>query len=160
MKAPPFKQKGFTYLAILFVIALAGIVLAEAGISWSQAGQRDKEEELLFVGGQYRQAITLYYERTPGSVKRYPASLDDLLVDNRYNPPQRYLRKLFRDPITNSKQWGVDMAPEGGIMGVHSPSELRPLKRANFAYSDASFDGAVKYSDWVFSYAPQSVNRH
>lgn len=160
MKVLPFKQSGFTYLALLFVIALAGIALAEAGISWSQAGQRDKEAELLFVGNQYRQAIALYYERTPGPVKRYPARIDDLLADNRYNPPQRYLRKPFRDPITNSKQWGLDMAPEGGIMGVHSPSTAKPLKSANFAYSDASFEGAMKYSDWVFSYIPPSANNH
>ena len=117
------KQSGFTYLAILFAIAIAGVVLAETGINWSQAGQREKERELLFVGNQFRQAIALYYERTPGAAKSYPAKLEELLADGRYNPPQHYLRKLYRDPVTNLQKWGLIIAPEGGIMGVHSLSE-------------------------------------
>ena len=150
------KQSGFTYLAILFAIAIAGVVLAETGINWSQAGQREKERELLFVGNQFRQAIALYYERTPGAAKSYPAKLEELLADGRYNPPQHYLRKLYRDPVTNLQKWGVIIAPEGGIMGVHSLSNAQPVKVAGFCYLDRSFEGAGKYSEWVFSYAPSA----
>jgi type II secretory pathway pseudopilin PulG len=91
---PLNKQSGFTYLAIMFVIAIAGMMLGATGINWSQANQREKERELLFVGNQFRQAIALYYERTPGAVKHYPSKLEELLADERYNPPQHYLRKL------------------------------------------------------------------
>ena len=150
------KQSGFTYLAILFAIAIAGVVLAETGINWSQAGQREKERQLLFVGNQFRQAIALYYERTPGAVKRYPARLEELLGDERYNPPQHYLRKLYRDPVTNLQKWGLIIAPEGGIMGVHSLSDAAPLKRANFDYANQAFEGAESYSKWQFSYVPQA----
>jgi len=104
------RQAGFTYLTILFAIAVAGVTLAKTGIDWSQANQREKERELLFVGDQYRQAIALFYERTPGVIKRYPSRLEDLLSDTRYNPPQRYLRRLYRDPVTNQK-WGVGVRP-------------------------------------------------
>jgi type II secretory pathway pseudopilin PulG len=148
----PKGQGGFTYLTILFAIAVAGIVLANTGIDWSQANQREKERELLFVGGQYRQAIALYYERTPGAVKRYPAKLENLLADSRYNPPQHYLRRLYRDPILNQGQWGIITAPEGGIMGVHSLSDAPPIKSTNFGYADQGFEGATKYSDWQFVY--------
>lgn len=151
------KQTGFTYLAVLFAIAVAGVMLSRAGIDWSQASQREKERELLFIGNQYRQAITLYYERTPGAVKRYPAKLEDLLADTRYNPPQRYLRKLYRDPVTNSQQWALAMAPEGGIVGVHSLSEAPPIKATGFKYINRAFEGAAKYSDWVFAYDPQGA---
>lgn len=154
------KQSGFTYLAILFAIAIAGILLAKAGIDWSQAGQREKERQLLFVGNQFRQAIALYYQRTPGAVKRYPVKLEDLLTDERYITPQHYLRKLYRDPITNSTQWGLDMAPEGGIMGIHSLSDAVPIKKANFDFSNVSFEGATKYSDWVFAYRPPDAMSH
>ena len=146
------RQGGFTYLTILFAIAVAGVVLANTGIDWSQANQREKERELLFVGGQYRQAIALYYERTPGAVKRYPAKLEDLLTDNRYNPPQHYLRKLYRDPILNQERWGIVTVPGGGIMGVHSLSDAVPIKSTNFGYADQGFEGATKYSDWRFVY--------
>lgn len=154
---PLKKQSGFTYLAILFAIAIAGVVLAETGINWTQDSQREKERELLFVGNQFRKAIALYYERTPGAAKRYPAKLEELLADKRYNPPQHYLRKLYRDPVTNLQQWGLTIAPEGGIMGVHSLSDAATLKRANFDYANRAFEGAAKYTDWVFVYRPQAM---
>lgn len=153
---PIGKQTGFTYLTVLFAIAIAGVVLAEVFINWTQDSQREKERQLLFVGNQFRQAIALYYERTPGSVKRYPGKLGDLLADERYSTSQHYLRKLYRDPITNRLQWGLIMAPEGGIMGVHSLSDAHPVKVAGFGYLDRSFEGAGKYSGWVFSYTPQT----
>lgn len=149
------RQAGFTYLTILFAIAVAGVVLANAGIDQSQAAQRERERELLFVGNQYRQAIALYYERTPGAVKRYPAKLEDLLTDSRFNPPQHYLRKLYRDPVMNQRQWGIVTVPGGGIMGVHSLSDASPIKNTNFSYADRTFEGAAKYSDWTFAYVPQ-----
>lgn len=149
------KQSGFTYLAILFAIAIVGVLLSRTGINATQANQREKEVELLYIGNQYRHAIVLYYERTPGAVKRYPVKLEDLLTDDRYNPPQHYLRKLYRDPITNQQQWGLDMAPEGGVMGVHSLSNLTPIKISNFEYANLAFEGITKYSGWVFAYRPQ-----
>jgi len=148
------KQTGFTYLAILFAIAVAGAMLAKTGLDWSQASQREKERELLFIGNEYRKAITLYYERTPGAVKKYPEKLENLLYDTRYLTPQRYLRKLYRDPISNRADWGLVMAPEGGIMGVHSLSNAAPVKITGFTNADSAFENSAKYSDWVFSYIP------
>lgn len=147
-------QSGFTYLAILFTIAISGILLARTGIDWTQSSQREKELELLFAGNQFRLAITQYYQRTPGVVKIYPKKLDDLLEDSRYNPPQHYLRKIYRDPLTNSQQWQLIIAPEGGIMGVHSKSEKPPIKTAGFGYGNEAFEGKSKYTDWQFVYMP------
>jgi type II secretory pathway pseudopilin PulG len=150
------KQSGFTYMAILFVIAIAGVMLAVTGINWSQASQREKERELLFVGNQFRQAIALYYEKSPG-IKRYPHALEDLLKDQRQLGIQRYLRKIYLDPMTRKTEWGAIAAPDGGIMGVHSLSDATPLKSSNFDYVDQAFEGANKYSDWVFEYIPQVI---
>lgn len=152
---PHKRQGGFTYLTVLFAIAVVGVMLARAGIDWSQANQREKEKELLFTGNQYRRAIALYYQRTPGAVKRYPTKLEDLLTDTRYNPPQHYLRNLYRDPVTNQQRWGIITAPEGGIKGVHSLSDATPHKSTNFSYEDQTFEGATYYSDWKFFYVPQ-----
>lgn len=149
-------QAGFTYLAMLFAIAISGVILVEVGINWTQESRREKERQLLFVGNQFRQAIALYYERSPGAVKRYPKKLEDLLTDERYGTPQHYLRKLYRDPITNQAQWGLVISPDGGIMGVHSFSDDRPIKTAEFDYPNRSFDGAESYSKWRFTYSPQS----
>ncbi len=151
------KQGGFTYLGILITVAIAGVLLAQAGMNWGQSARRDRERELLFVGNQFRQAIALYYERTPGAIKRYPAKLDDLVEDRRYNPPQRYLRKVYLDPLTNRQDWGLVMAPEGGIMGIHSLSDGIPIKHSGFAQADQAFEKAQTYADWLFLYKPNTL---
>lgn len=148
-------QAGFTYLAALFLVAILGALLASAGGLWSTAQQREKERELLFVGGQFRDAIKQYYEKSPGAVKRYPDKLEDLLQDERQIATQRYLRKIFIDPMTRSDKWGIVHAPQGGIMGIYSLSEEPPLKAANFREADRDFEGRAKYSEWKFVYVPQ-----
>lgn len=145
---------GFTYLGLLFFIAIMSITLAMAATLWSFAQQREKERELLFVGHQFRRAIGLYYERTPGTVKRYPASLEDLLQDNRYVNTQHYLRRIYTDPMTQRQDWGMVPAPDGGIMGVYSKSGDHSIKTGNFLEQDRLLEGASKYSEWKFVYAP------
>lgn len=136
------------------MVALLGIGLAQTGQSWKSVSQQQKELELLFVGDQFRRAILLYYERTPSLNKQYPKKLTDLIKDDRYPSVQRYLRKIYRDPITGKKEWGVVLAPEGGIMGVYSLSSLAPRKTGNFSAHYESFEGSLKYSDWKFVYRP------
>lgn len=147
-------QSGFTYLAVLFLVAVLGAVLAATGMLWSTAQQREKERELLFVGNQFRNAIRQYYEKSPGAVKKYPNTLNDLLKDERQLSTQRYLRKIFIDPITKTNKWGLVLAPEGGIMGVYSLSEEHPFKTDNFRDGNQSFVGKTKYSEWQFAYTP------
>ena len=53
-------QGGFTYLGLLFALALIGLALGAAGTVWSVARQRDRERQLLWVGGEIRQAIGHY----------------------------------------------------------------------------------------------------
>jgi len=151
-------QAGFTYLVAMFAVAVAGLLLAVASEVWSQSRQREKEKELLFVGGQFREAIALYYQRTPGAVKRYPEKLEDLLEDKRYLSMQRYLRKIYPDPITSKAAWGLVAAPGGGIMGVYSLSGATPIKSDNFSPADEAFTGSKKYSEWRFQYIPSQAS--
>lgn len=150
-------ERGFTYLALLFTVAMAGIALAAAGVIWSTERQREREKELLFVGNQFRQAIRMYYEYSPGTIKQYPRSLNDLLQDNRYLRTERRLRRVYADPITGQTDWGLVPAPGGGIMGVFSLSNDRPMKTAGFALRDSGFEGASKYADWQFVYTPPTA---
>lgn len=154
-KTPASRHKtGFTYLGVLFTISIMGITLAMASALWSFAQQREKERELLFIGHQFRLAIGLYYERTPGAEKKYPHRLQDLLLDNRYVTSQRYLRQIYRDPITGNQDWGLVPAPSGGIMGVYSKSETTPIKTENFKIEDSTLEGSKKYTEWQFVYIP------
>lgn len=147
----PAAQSGFTYLSVIFILAILSGGLALLGEVWDSAARRDKEAELLFVGQQYRQAIERYYL---GGQRQYPRSLDDLLKDPRRPTTERYLRTRYLDPITGTAQWGIVQAPGGGIMGVHSLSDQAPLKTANFRRRDSGFENLVTYADWKFIYAP------
>ena len=148
---PPRRAAGFTYLTILFVVAIMGIGLALTGEVWHTAAMREREAALLWTGEHYRRAIERYYLAGP---RQYPRELTDLLKDSRKPVVERYLRKLYPDPITNSDEWGVVKAPLGGVMGVYSRSEGKPLKEAGFKPTQAEFQGAKKYSDWKFVYLP------
>ena len=150
----PGKEKGFTYLGLLLIVAAMGFGLAAFGELASQAAKREKEAELLFVGDAYRQAIGRYYESSPAGNKRYPKSLEVLLKDDRFSFNRRYLRRLYSDPVTGKAFEPVE-APEGGIWGVRSPSEAVPSKSGNFPPEYASFEGAPRYADWQFVYSPQ-----
>lgn len=149
-----FKQLGVTYLAVLFLVAMMGAIWAAIGGVWSAANQREKEKELLLIGAQFREAIGQYYESSPGVLKRYPGTLEDLLKDERQLGMQRYLRKIFIDPMTKSNKWGLVMSPMGGVMGVHSLSDTPPMKRANFQDANSELSGKAKYSEWLFVYRP------
>jgi len=143
---PP--SRGFTYIGVLVAVVVMGLVLGAGMEIWHTANQREKERELLFVGNQFRQAIGLYYR----AGRRYPTSLDDLLKDPRQPAVRRYLRKIYRDPITGKAEWGLELGANGEIVGVHSLSEEHPIKVAGFSAANQSFENAEKYSDWVFSY--------
>lgn len=145
------RNAGFTYLGLLFAIAILGITLATVGVVWSTQIRRDKEVELLFAGDQIRMAIGRY--RTSGG--QYPQALIDLLDDKHSAVPRRFLRRIFLDPMTNSADWELVLAPEGGIMGVASRSPGKPIKVAGFSAADASFEKAECYCDWKFIYTPR-----
>jgi type II secretory pathway pseudopilin PulG len=142
---------GFTYLTILFVIAIMGAGLALVGEVWYTTAMREKEAELLYVGNQYRKAIERYYLSGP---RQFPREFSDLLKDPRRPGTERYLRQLYPDPLTGKAQWGIVKGPDGGIMGVHSLAEGKPLKTAGFRIRDRDFEVAAKYSDWRFVYTP------
>lgn len=175
MRAPvrsPRRPGGFTYITVLIILAIFSGGLAVLGEVWHTAAQREREAELLFVGGEYRRAIQQYYLNGPG---QYPRSLSDLIKDPRKPVVERYLRQLYPDPITGKNEWGLIKAPDGGIMGVYSLSQDRPLKTANLgrvSVATAGLEGKdakdarsakdakapqdpkeakeVKYSDWKF----------
>lgn len=150
-----YGQGGFAYVVLLFAVALSGAVLAVAGTYASQERQREREAELLFIGSQFRAAIARYYERSPGTVKRYPPRLEELLYDMRYLTVERHLRRLYADPMTGAADWGLVKAPDGGIMGIHSRSEKAPLKTGGFAPGFEALAGARKYREWRFVYEPE-----
>ena len=150
-------ERGFTYLGILIAMALFGVALAATGEVWRTAAQREREQELLFVGNQFRSAFVTYSAATPAGKPRFPRTLEDLVEDTRFPVPRRHLRRVYADPMTGKPDWVLLDAPGGGIAGVHSRSEAKPLKTGNFAAQDAKFEGAERYSDWSFVFVPRDL---
>lgn len=152
---------GFTYLGVLIAISIIGM----ASVASLQAGillqRRAAEEELLFIGMQFRNALVSYANATPVGQPRLPKSLNDLLLDPRSPSVRRHLRKLYTDPMTGQEQWGIVAAPRGaGIMGVYSLSTAKPIKVANFegALQELGLEGKASYQEWKFM-LPEAMQR-
>ncbi|HYD78905.1 MAG TPA: type II secretion system protein [Paucimonas sp.] len=150
------RQRGFSYVIVMFTVAVATILSVRALENSLTAERRVKEAELLYVGQAYRDAIRSYYENTLGSNKQYPEDLDQLLEDaDRTSTLQRHLRKRYRDPITGSADWGLVRTEDGKqIIGVYSLSTQQPIKSGGFSGDFAAFASAKTYQDWKFVYKP------
>lgn len=140
-------------LVVLLFVFLTTLVSASLVQSHQIAAQREKEQQLLFAGQQYRRAIASYYATVaPGSARSFPASLEDLLNDNRFPTPVHHLRRLYPDPFTGKTDW--QLVREGDrIVGIHSADPREPLKKTGFPRSLSHFENSASYSDWVFRVA-------
>jgi len=143
-------QSGVTYFGVLILVTLIGLSLSLAAKVVSHSMQRDNEQQLLWVGHAYRTAIETYYRKHG----RYPTDLGGLLAEPTGTIAEHYLRALYPDPMTNTAEWTLLRAPDGGLMGVASRSGKVPIKTANFDDEDVDFDKAATYADWTFTYDP------
>jgi len=146
-------QRGFTYLGVLFFVAITAAALAALGQAWSTAAQRERERELEFRGEAIASAIISYRKAQPER-PQYPRSLDDLLEDRRGINPRHHLRQAYVDPFTGKPDWVLVPQPgEAGVFSaVHSQSE-RPLLRQSTPEGVA----IAKAQDWVFSATPKAA---
>jgi hypothetical protein len=118
------------------------------------------ERELLYIGGQFADALKSYADATPAGGLIQPPSLKDLLLDPRFPVPKRHLRKLYVDPITGNSDWGITYRSDKvGVLAVYSKSAARPLKTGNFDPRFAAFENKAHLSDWKFTIAAARVER-
>lgn len=149
-------ERGFSYLAVLFLVALTSAGLAALGQAWSTAAQRERERELQFRGEAIADAIARYQAAGTTAAPELPRSLDDLLEDRRGATVRHHLRQRYADPFTGEADWEL-VHPDGDrarFNAVRSRSPL-PLLR------EQSPDGTVlhKASDWLFAAPPPGGRR-
>lgn len=151
--------RGFTYLGLLFLLAAIGLAAAGTVKLGAVAGQRLAEDELLFIGTEFRNALQSYSQASPsGTSITAPHSLDDLLRDNRSAQPKRHLRRIYTDPLTGRAEWGLVRAPNGTLLGVFSLSEQTPIRVDHFPMNFFHFKGQRSYRDWLFVYGVECVD--
>lgn len=151
-------QHGFTYLGLLILVAIIGMVGA-AGLKVGSLLQRAQaEEELLEIGAEFSRALKSYADSTPRGHPTFPATLNELLRDPRVPGVRRHLRKIHVDPLTGKAEWGlVTMGENAGVLGVYSLSNAKPLKVANFDSRFTGFENKEKISDWKFMLPGQAL---
>jgi type II secretory pathway pseudopilin PulG len=166
----PRGESGYTLVALLASVTIMLILMAAAVPSWRYVMKNDREEELIFRGGEIADAIARYQQRNGNAL---PPSLEVLVKGH-------YLRREYKDPMTKHGRWrfirqgetvGPIRAPGtqggagtttttttttrpsafssptgsgrtlGGIQGVASTSQETGLR---------VFNGRTKYNEWLF----------
>lgn len=85
------EEQGYAMAALLVAMSIAAVMMTVAMPVWKQMATREKEEELVFRGRQYARAIGLFQRKYANAT---PPNIEVLIE-------QRFLRKKFKDPITN-----------------------------------------------------------
>jgi type II secretory pathway pseudopilin PulG len=91
-------NRGYTLVALIVGLTVMSILIAAVLPMASAEAQRDKEAELIFRGIQYAEGIRNFRRR----YGRYPNTLKEM-----FEMRPRTLRKLWKDPMTNSDKWGL-----------------------------------------------------
>jgi type II secretory pathway pseudopilin PulG len=101
------RRHGFTYLSLIILVAIIGLVSA-ASIKLGSVLQRSAaERELLAIGAEYADALESYAKATPPGQSPLPPSFKELLRDPRFPGVRRHLRRIYVDPMTGSSEWGI-----------------------------------------------------
>src|SRR5581483_847355 len=150
------RQRGFTFIGLLIAVVILGVMLTAVSRVWKTTVQREREAQLIWVGHQYRLAIASYYSRG----NRFPDTLEQLVVDERFPLPLHHLRRLYADPMTGKADWTLVLTADGQrIMGVASSSNAKPIKQAGFDLVDTDFEHADCYCAWQFVHKLRGFGR-
>ena len=149
-------ERGAALLIVLLMVVVLGLAVGITGSTWKSISQRAREAELFWRGDQYRKAIGSYYEVKHGRGSGlFPRKLEDLVKDPRSLAAERYLRRLYPDPMTGG-DWVLIKDQSGRITGVRSSSDLEPFRQDGFPEEYEKFAGSESYSRWEFVYEPKT----
>lgn len=100
---PRHAEQGYTLAVLAVMITVLSLLLSMALPYWSKQIQREKEEELIFRGLQYAEAIRVFRNKNG----RLPVRLEELI-----KAEPRVIRQLWKDPMTEDGSWALIF--EGG----------------------------------------------
>jgi type II secretory pathway pseudopilin PulG len=98
------RESGYTLVVCAVAVTVLSIAVATALPLWSAQIRREREEEMIFRGFQYAEAIRVFQKR----FGRYPTRLEELIEIE-----PRSIRRLWKDPLTEDGEWGLILATGG-----------------------------------------------
>ena len=129
-RACPPAQGGFTYLWLLFVLAISAAGTAAVGELWTVQAQRSKELDLAFRGEAVVAALASYRAASPAGTPCAPQGWEDLLQDQRSTVTLRHLRKPYANPFAANGEWEWVKDTQGRMLGVKSRPPASPIVTA------------------------------
>lgn len=172
---PVRSDRGYAMAALLVAMSVMAVLMGALLPVWTHLAIREKEEELIFRGNQYARAIGLFQRKFANAA---PPTID-VLVE------QRFLRKKYKDPITNDDFQPIyanqAMQPMGGPggqqgqQGAGAGNQPRPLIQPGFGATGATaaggvigvtsksreasikiYNGRQRYNEWAFVHVQTS----
>jgi type II secretory pathway pseudopilin PulG len=110
-------EAGYNMVMLIMAITVLNIMVAAVLPLMSTDIQRQKEEELVFRGFQYAEAIRVFQKR----FGRYPVKLTELL-----EMKPRSIRQLWTDPMTKDGKWGLIFQNQGGPLTAQPTGGVNP----------------------------------
>ncbi len=146
----PREDAGYTYITALILIFAAALAAQVTWIPTATEKARDNEEELIFRGSAYRDAVQSYWAWN--TLNQFPPSLDALVSDPRQDG-LRHLRRAYESPVCDGR-WRILSAPGGGVAGVAPDCDMRPFRQTSFPNGLDDLDGSESYMNWEFRFEP------
>jgi type II secretory pathway pseudopilin PulG len=110
---------GYTLAGAMLLIGIMSIMMALSLPVWERIRQRENEEELIFRGKEYMEAIGRYHTK----FHAFPPDLETL-------QKMKFIRKLYKDPMSENGEWEVlhpDSLVEAGEAGfINQPGSKKP----------------------------------
>jgi len=105
-------ERGYSLVALMVVVAVMLVALTAAVPSWRYLMKNDREEELIFRGGEIADAIARYQRKNGNAL---PPSMEVLVKG-------KYLRRAYKDPMTKDGRWRFIRPGESLGPGMPGPA--------------------------------------
>jgi len=170
----PCAESGYSLVALVSSMTVMFILMAAAMPTWKYIMKNDREEELLYRGGEIADAIVRFQKKNSNA---YPTSLDQLVKG-------KFLRRLYKDPMSKDGKWklvhqgqalpggpagipgvglGTSSTPTttttsttlatrpGGGQGGTSVGPILGVVSTSTEKSLRIFNGRTQYNEWIFA---------